>query len=333
MDAFKNAWILGAGFSASLGGPLLHDLFSDRTEVILGNAYPNMRLDYSPRSYPSVTAVKLFRWGSGIRVTSGGGEVREPGLRQWTHAEEFLARLDRALGADNSPVHELITRFISEEEARYQSWHAKQDPRQLVEKVTLAAKHWMAAECCVFLRNADLESEQWQPYLMWAKSLRPDDVIINFNYDCVLETLIKEAGEEVNLHIVDPEDGKTDPDKTNVFKLHGSTDWRFNETENVFQISHADEARVCQRLDQIGIVTPGPGKKLSVGSLSPLWEGAMVLLGKADRVHFLGYRFPETDTEAMIKLLSAIKSGRKPSTTQARIVLGPDLSTPEVRRL
>jgi len=31
----KTVWILGAGFSASLGGPLLRDLFSKRMELEL----------------------------------------------------------------------------------------------------------------------------------------------------------------------------------------------------------------------------------------------------------------------------------------------------------
>lgn len=44
MAEVKDVWVLGAGFSASLGGPLLDDLFSERSEIELQAKY-GMSLD------------------------------------------------------------------------------------------------------------------------------------------------------------------------------------------------------------------------------------------------------------------------------------------------
>src|SRR3954466_1350691 len=96
-------WVLGAGFSRPLGGPLLGDLF--RPEM-----WDRLSASYEQASYERLysrecrVAHALFNFGIGFK---NGHVQTAPGLangflrasdgeRIWVDAEEFLATLDAA---------------------------------------------------------------------------------------------------------------------------------------------------------------------------------------------------------------------------------------------
>lgn len=60
----KIVWILGAGFSRSLGGPLLADLFSQEKRLELKERYPEC--DALWRFTEVVVASTLFAYGNGV---------------------------------------------------------------------------------------------------------------------------------------------------------------------------------------------------------------------------------------------------------------------------
>ncbi|MFT5323140.1 MAG: hypothetical protein ACI8P0_000986 [Planctomycetaceae bacterium] len=327
----KRVWILGAGFSAPLGGPLLNDLFSQKMESDLESHYGWKADRKNPANW---IAVNLFRWGLGERVHTAGDSGETQGRRLWQHAEEYLDRLDSALHSRGSK-EDVICKAIKAAagfETSFVDWIEKTGKTDLLKSVVLAGKRWMAGECCVFLKDADLGTERWTPYKNWAKALTADDAILTFNYDTVLETLITNG--HGDLVISDPRLGSITTQTTPVFKLHGSVDWKYSSKEQE-RFFYVDEPESCmtQTLDSFGMATPGPSKKIATGQLKPLWDRALEYLKEASYVYFVGYRFPESDTEAMRALLTAMKQGSKARTVITSVILGPDTNDDRVQRL
>lgn len=73
------------------------------------------------------------------------------------------------------------------------------------------------------------------------------------------------------------------------------------------------------------------GSGLNSTQLSALWGYAQDALAGADRIVFLGYRFPESDAQAKSRLLAAIGSNEKP--LDVHIVLGPQTARDDATRL
>jgi hypothetical protein len=95
----RTVWILGSGFSKSLGGPLLDDLFSDATSALVDAVYSDKTwAQYSGQADAFATSAvrALFReYGP---VPRGTGHQR-----LWSDAEAFLDYVDAA--AQGGPTH------------------------------------------------------------------------------------------------------------------------------------------------------------------------------------------------------------------------------------
>src|SRR5690349_20031798 len=76
----NRVWILGAGFSRSLGGPLLTDLLSDGEHTLMKARFPEVASESEP-------VVRAYHWGTGV-------VRRFPKL--WSNAETFLEFLGAA---------------------------------------------------------------------------------------------------------------------------------------------------------------------------------------------------------------------------------------------
>lgn len=93
----NTVWILGAGFSRSLGGPLLVDLFRPRAWGDDADYFPDSR-------YPDL-ANCLHQ----ARLVFNQG--REDGL--WVDAEQFLAYVDEAFASGESPQKGVLGRLLT----------------------------------------------------------------------------------------------------------------------------------------------------------------------------------------------------------------------------
>src|SRR5262245_2969562 len=87
----NRVWILGAGFSRSLGGPLLTDLLSQGEFLQLQARWGDLAAECAP-------VVKAFQWG-----IQGAGPGR-PNL--WPNAEAFLEYIGGA--KPHSPAEAII---------------------------------------------------------------------------------------------------------------------------------------------------------------------------------------------------------------------------------
>jgi hypothetical protein len=306
--AMKTVWILGAGFSRSLGGPLLDDLLSPPTIQFVQSLYA----DNSHFNGSTATAHRVRSLFENF-----GPTATAPSRRLWPDAEAFLDQLDAAARGPNSPAAKRMEMAATMSAGGISNWP----------ELSTAARRLVAASCLAFLKDADLDEERWQPYRSWAGALVPSDTIVTFNYDRVLETL---GSFDVKVN----RPSRSGGEKPLALKLHGSVDWyRKTDDDGSVTYSAASEefALTCPG-DQIGIATPGPTKRLATGELAVQWTRAMNEITEAAIIVFIGYRFPPSDAEAREKLLGAIREN-KSRHLQLHIVLGPELKHRDVIRL
>lgn len=243
-------------------------------------------------------------------------DTRNPGPTYWQHAEEFLDFLDCARETGSS----FARRFES---------HFGSVPANDLHK---AACQIVAAECLFTELRPDLKGEAWQPYIRWARWLKPNDAIITFNYDRVLECLstsewIKNDAEGGgHNYFLKPESffipgvQETGDGLCKVYKLHGSVDWLADGDSKV----EVKEPGKIIRSDALPLIaTPGPTKDLhSNGALAEIWVRALGAIRDANVIVFMGYRFPPSDSEARRKILTAIDNNQS-KHIRIQTVLGP----------
>ena len=306
----KTVWILGAGFSRSLGGPLLGDLLTERGELEFKSRFPNKKDTYLYHPYLS-----------GLR------EHKYSNMPLWSDVEEFLEFVDlaRVPGSAQDIVKTLLDSYgpnISVEDLR----------KRLLQSV---------AGDCSFASFKDPSLEAWEPYLDWHKTLNEKDTVITFNYDGVVERLGEHLKSKSLLTVL-PWDKETQSRRPVLLKLHGSVDWCYGEqdtdpnnpqggvtiTSPKLAKCWADEEG---KLPLIGI--PGPNKaQFKKAHFDVLWELALHHIRQAEVIVFLGYRFPPSDAQSRKELLKAIRENSSPYL-RVHIVLGPDINNPDTVRL
>ncbi|HET7543291.1 MAG TPA: hypothetical protein VFK05_25635 [Polyangiaceae bacterium] len=308
-------WVLGAGFSAGLGAPVLNGLMSQ-------HAIQEVKLRFAHKPDACTEA------GEALVRAFARGERRG----MWRDAEEFMDYIDTAARDDVRTA--MMVKLVGQAFADDPSAQAA------------ALKRFAAARCSLFLEGANLRSELWAPYLRWARALQPEDTVITFNWDVVLEKIafhdssqlqIAEARTgKFTLSPLSDESFKSDPPTgvVPVLKLHGSVGWL--RRGNQYQTTPDPLFALGCLPEQSAIATPGPAKLgATAGFLEPLWKRAETALQAADAIVFLGYRCPPSDSPAREALLTAVSN--PPGTGRAwrsiHTVLGPNLAHEDSARL
>ena len=307
-------WVLGAGFSAALGGPMLGDLFSRRSEKDTALRFPEHafpRLHGPPA--PSVRLLYQRGLADGLMQLSNRREVMCE--RMWSNAEDFIDYIDTTAAACGKDANHWLGSRIDEALTQLDCQRVR--PDQLRD----LARRLVAAECCGFLHRVSTEREQWKPFHRWARNLiAKGDTIVSFNYDRVVELIREAHTKETNddgaspIRVLVPSSAGDDWNAAcPMLKLHGSVDWLKGldgkSQERVIMEHKQDPtcALTCDD-DQLAIATPGPSKQaVSDSDFLPLWTEAKKRLKVADAIVFVGYRFPETDAHAREELLGAIR--------------------------
>jgi hypothetical protein len=302
-------WILGAGFSCPLGGPLLNDLFSPVLQHKLEAQLPSLAHELAP-----------------IHDVYGFHELQEP-VRKWNlpwrHAEEFLEYVDIARRDGNEASAEHIRKLLWDRKPNgaptegYYQWLARQ------------SKRYFAAVCSGFVpgRNEVRDEERWEPYRHWAAHLSSNDTVITFNYDQVAETVCPKLGVPLPDHVesLDEDDGPL------LLKLHGSVDWHDDGRGAVTEINRPVMEALEDPQWEPAIVGPGPQKREMIQNwFSDLWSVAQKRIRSADVLVFVGYRFPETDAFAKRRLLTSVRDGDSHEGV-VRTVLGPERDRDVIR--
>lgn len=315
----KVVWILGSGFSAGLGGPLLKDLLHPRAAKEFRSTYP------TATNAAHTTVLNIYKRHHPDYKAEFG--MANPTM--WQHAEEFLDFLDcaRVPGSSHAKLFE----------AHFGTTSTPIDLHR-------AACQIVASECLFTDLRSDLKGEGWQPYLRWARWLTENDTIVTFNYDRVLDLLaasdwIKhDCGAVGQVQALNPKSflipGVQEPADgfAKVYKLHGSVDW-VEAPDDKTKVLPARLKDIIE-LDQVPLIAaPGPTKDLhSKGVLATAWSRALAAIREANVVVFMGYRFPPSDSESRRKLLDAIGQASA-HHLRVQTVLGPRKNEDDTVRL
>jgi hypothetical protein len=156
-------WLLGAGFSKPLGGPLFSELISERVALWV-------------RCWLASKDVSDEAIHDALNVFKKGEEL---GL--WENAEECITLINEARSdeATRAAILETIEELRNEK-------GLEDVERQLSRFVAAATAHFV-----VRALGAEQLPEAWTPYREWAKLLSGRDSIVNFNYDRVVESLFR----------------------------------------------------------------------------------------------------------------------------------------------
>lgn len=302
MSEFKHVYILGAGFSLPLGGPLFSELLSSELSIRFKHKF-EQKLEPSSKDLASVVNgipehLKNCFLNTGIRM----------------NAEQILEQLeDMVNGKENWITLSLMERI---------NRHRVRSSNELSsETVFRLLKVRLALETNWFLEDISPESERWEPYDKWFKSLYQLDTVITTNYDLVLEKLYERR---FNHPMRDPGDTsatwKRKPTFARVCKLHGSCDWHMKDGALT---PGSVELRDLLQYD-VAIGTPGLGKRKLAAheNLETQWAVAKDAIQNANCVSIVGYSLPETDNDLRMMLLDSINAAANNNLKVVNIILG-----------
>jgi hypothetical protein len=317
-DEKKIVWVLGAGFSRSLGAPLLNDLLSVRHRLSLGGIYgPDCPALFSPEASTVYTLFHHFsKYPEGWFTRPDQRVADTHGYKHWSNAEHFIETLCDAR-VNPQVAAELSAMMVSEAQtfgSHSRDW----------DTLATAAKRIIAAECSGFLKKLARSSERKIPYKHWLDGLGRRDSIISFNYDRVIETLSPITACTYAYGEARTEISHCQTTNTPLFlKLHGSVDWGLAKSGKIERHDDA-EYGMHPESDGRGLVIPGTDKRdAEEGPLGPLWGLARQVLREADAVVFIGFRFPETDARARQMIVDALGDKAGPARRDLHVVLGP----------
>jgi hypothetical protein len=304
----NHVYILGAGFSVPLGGPLFTQLMTvelqhlssdlgipEQHRVVIAGMHLNLDNAMAPRS-----------------IDLSMGRRHRP-----LNAEELLEMID---WAQRNPTHrkaKLFERLLPQKPG-----HVYDIGAELV-GVIKHLKRTIACQCQSFLTEIEDDSERLEPYLTWFKNLSSNDTIITFNYDTAIERISQLAGRQLPA-----KPASYQSDLPRLIKLHGSVDWYFGAGG----IEHKSDA-YKQDLD-IAIGMPGRGKsKLTEDpTFRDLWAVASQEITNADIVSLIGYSMPATDNKARAMIVNSLAVNRN-LNRRVNLVLGPDSGTVRANRI
>jgi hypothetical protein len=179
-------------------------------------------------------------------------------------------------------------------------------------------------------KTSNLEIRKTVFYAL-AKCLQPEDTIITFNWDLLMERALTEAGVDYNYH--------PRPNTISLLKPHGSIDWFDRDL-----VSLAD--RKCFSLvPEIGrikvftlfrppklrsgtvpiIIPPAVRKVWDCLEFDKLWRETWRALRYADEIYVLGFSLPPEDLHVRFVIRSAIRGNEKERDSDLKLALvNPD---------
>lgn len=163
-------------------------------------------------------------------------------------------------------------------------------------------------------------------YVDFANSLRPHDVVLTFNYDTVLEDALLRAEVGPHYGFEDPAWPQVTRTQT-VLKLHGSVNFVEQADGHVevvdFELLKETTERYYERGNPL-LIPPTWNKPSPSGVIQRIWTLAGEALSKASRLVFIGYSLPETDLSFRYLLASCLANNE---ILESVSVLDPDPAT------
>ena len=179
------------------------------------------------------------------------------------------------------------------------------------------------------------------------KHVRPGDRVITFNYDCLLEAVLRGEGlwtlgdgYGVDLRPIYPDLQNEGESPCTVLKLHGSAGWFFAVMNNRLLIDLASSSRLIGYSElkrtslprdegvTSGAILPSFVKGFSRYPMPVIWRKAAEAVSQADCIAFIGYSFPPADSVARMLFLTSARP-----TARLAYFWYEDSDLPRVREL
>lgn len=313
----RNVYILGAGFSADAGAPLIHG-FLDFSRRLMDQ--PSSGLDSLERKhFKSVFRFRREMAESrekvrmdlddieqlfGLVEISQRLEARPPETRDSTVyliAKTIQVAVNSGFG--KRPRFSLPIKSESSTQVPWERLEAA--PPDAPEKQASIWWYHRVDEFAYFAGLVcglfdDPEKRKWRK-----------DTIITFNYDLVCDHALRRMGYEADYHldtaIVDDRREPPTGGRCDILKLHGSTNWGVcsacNERVVVLSQKVTDspaefrdmKCRCGQSAFHPFLIPPSWDKGEYRKVIAPVWKKAVDELKSATRICIIGYSMPETD--------------------------------------
>ncbi|MCD6034646.1 MAG: hypothetical protein K0R63_387 [Rickettsiales bacterium] len=177
----------------------------------------------------------------------------------------------------------------------------------------LALRFYLAKTICELTPSPEAISALYRKF---AAQLSPGDIVITFNWDCLLENALKAIGKTYSY--------SGEQDRIAIWKLHGSINWRLGENYwegkkkellnwksfdfakgmMVKEVYHCDELRrfvnwhpfqpLTSEVRPL-LVLPGFGKSEDVRSIAPVWYKISQAFGYNHDVYIIGLGLAKDD--------------------------------------
>lgn len=167
--AERVVWLLGAGFSKPLGGPLFSELISDQSERWT-KSWLTVR-GFAPESPSNVLGI--FKRGQQAKL--------------WENAEDCLSLIDEARSDQVAAlvIRQALGTVVDDIETVW---------KRITQFVTSATAHFVDRA----FASTQLP-EVWTPYERWTELLSEQDSVVSFNYDLVVESLLTKMDKKISL--------------------------------------------------------------------------------------------------------------------------------------
>jgi NAD-dependent SIR2 family protein deacetylase len=306
----RNVYILGAGFSAPAGAPVIRN-FLDLSREFYDN----------PRS--SIDEEERARFGRVFKFKRSMGQARERVRIDLDNIENLfgLAEISTRLGIDIGKTRKDIVYLIAKTLHIATSWPKFPRPRlqfSLNAKCGYLSTQFHNVFQSIGEQRFGADMYDWFAAIVAGILDDPDqrsarkDTIITFNYDLLCETSLKKLGVEINYHLKEGIDAsveaKTSGLSVDLLKLHGSTNWGIctncansvtilsgDLTNDPFLLS-LETCKECNaRAFEPLLVPPSWDKSEHQAIVRHVWKRAVEELRQATRIFIIGYSMPETD--------------------------------------
>jgi hypothetical protein len=309
----RNVYLLGAGFSADAGAPVIHD-FLDRSRVLLDD--PSSELDKVEREH----YLKVFEFRRKMAQAREKVRIDLDDIEQLFGLVEMSLRFgDEPRETRNSTVYliaktlQLAVEVGQTRRGRYSLpvpvGSAERIPDYFKKASTMAPDG-------IELQRID-EYDYFIGLICGAfddpyKRRNRKDTIITFNYDLVCDSALQRLGYRAEYHltpeIVDDQRSSSSGLRCDLLKLHGSTNWGVCSAcgKRVVVLSEKvtdSPSEFRQQLCSCGkgqfdpfLIPPSWDKSEYREIVAPIWTKAALELSMATRICVIGYSMPETDT-------------------------------------
>ena len=293
----KHVYILGAGFSRPLGGPLFNNLLT---------------MEYWKSHSEKIGLAAEMRDCLELLHRPGTRPIDEAlGLSSRLNAEELIALLEWCYLNPNSIRSKLVYEPFPVIAAKIMSL---KDTGRFLRKVYMDLKRLVACQCNTFTQHLEAETDLVAPYVAWLKNLTPRDTIVSFNYDTAVESIAQTCG------IVFPKEvGCYATNTPHLMHVHGCVNWVLGGDDKITYREYA-----YSKVVNLSIGLPGIAKARITENdqIRLLWDSMKHALSDADVISIIGYSMPATDNMARQAILDSLRTGQR-----VNLVLGNDSFT------